>query len=347
MKTTCFHCGIPFTFLSQGFFLLKKAENDGRQMKELSNLGFLQQSMNTYYYHFEQFQELIAIMEACNKINMFEGVQVGISRTKETNKWFTFETFLLYLRNKEMIEFIQYGGMVSHLQPIVDMQNLGIYGYESLLRSEDEGANINPSQLFQLADRTGLHSLLDKRARETAIKTRHGSIPDGIKSFINFLPSTIYNPEYCLRHTFQIVEQYKVQPEDLVFEVVETEKIEDVHHLQSVLDRYKREGMKVALDDVGTGFATIDMLSRLQPDYVKIDREYISFCDRDGRKQNFLNEVIELAEKLGFIILAEGIERMEEWYYCRDAGIHLGQGYLIGKPSLHPKMTGTFWCEVQ
>ncbi|WP_456271760.1 EAL domain-containing protein [Bacillus sp. AK031] len=177
-----------------------------------------------------------------------------------------------------------------------------------------------------------MHSLLDQRAREAAIRCRKGNVENGIKSFINFLPSTIYNPEFCLKHTFSIVEKYKVDPSDLVFEVVETEKIVDIDHLKNVFAVYRREGMKVALDDVGSGFATLEMLGQIKPDYVKVDRSYVSHCDSIRENQAFLKEVSHISKELGIKVLAEGIERKEEFDYCKTVGIDLAQGYYIGKP---------------
>lgn len=236
------------------------------------------------------------------------------------------------LHNYVDIQFIQNGKMMSFLQPIVSLETNKIYGYESLLRSNEENYQLRPGHLFTLANEIGLHSRLDQRAREEAIKARSNVIPKGTKSFINFLPSTIYNPDFCLQHTFSLVEKYAIDPQDLVFEVVETERIDDVPHLLSVLKRYKQEGMKVALDDVGAGFATLDVLSSLQPDYVKVDRGYITNCHQDQEKQAFLYKVKNLSLDLGFKTLAEGIETKEEFDFCKNLGLDLAQGYYIQKP---------------
>jgi len=128
-----------------------------------------------------------------------------------------------------------------------------------------------------------------------------------------------------------------VKNQDVKSEVVESEKIDDIAHLQKVLSTYKREGMKVALDDVGSGFATLEVLKNLNPDYVKIDRHYIDHCDRDSLKQSFLSDVIHIAKELGITVLAEGIERQEEFDYCKHIGIDLAQGYFIGKPASKPQ----------
>lgn len=92
------------------------------------------------------------------------------------------------------------------------------------------------------------------------------------------LPYTIYVPEFCLKHTFKMVKEFEVDPNDIIFEVVETEKVSDVNHLKSIFNTYKSSGMKVALDDGGTGFSTLEMLTHLPPDYVKVDRSYTQNC---------------------------------------------------------------------
>ncbi|PLT34564.1 EAL domain-containing protein [Bacillus sp. V5-8f] len=236
--------------------------------------------------------------------------------------------------NHETVKIIQSTEFIGFFQPIVLLRDKSLFAYESLLR--DPLGRISPGQLFKVAQETGMQSLLDQKARETAIKGRVGKINNGIKSFINFLPSTIYNPDYCLRHTFHIVERYGINPEDLVFEVVETEKIDDIDHLKKIFRTYQNQGMAVALDDFGAGYSTLDVLVQLQPDYVKIDRSNIMFCDSDTGKQEFLKNVVHVARELNIRTLAEGVERVEELQFCKDIGIDLAQGYLIGRPEAEP-----------
>ncbi|WP_326932343.1 EAL domain-containing protein [Exiguobacterium aurantiacum] len=234
------------------------------------------------------------------------------------------------IANRDTIELIQHGEFESHLQPIIHLDTGERFGYEALLRSRND---ISPGELFRAANRFGLHSKLDQRARAEAIKATHHAVLPHEKTFINFLPSTIYNPDYCLQHTFEVIDRYNLSPERFIFEVVETEKVQDVAHLQHVFSTYKKRGMKVALDDVGAGFSTLDMLKRLEPDYVKIDRSYVSFCDQDTEKRAFLKNVRQLTRSMGITLLAEGVERIEEVDVCRELGFDLAQGYYFGKPS--------------
>ncbi|WP_442893560.1 EAL domain-containing protein [Bacillus sp. 2205SS5-2] len=99
-----------------------------------------------------------------------------------------------------------YAEWFSYVQPILGIDSQELYGYESLLRATGE-KSISPFSLFQTANRLGLHSLLDKRARESAIKSRRGQMPTGVKSYIYFSPSTIFNPSFYLKHKFQVVKR--------------------------------------------------------------------------------------------------------------------------------------------
>ncbi|WP_426451479.1 EAL domain-containing protein [Paenibacillus sp. S-38] len=244
--------------------------------------------------------------------------------------------FFARLENHSLVQLIMKAEFTSHMQPIVDMETGSIFAYEFLLRAAEDGPSFQPYQLFQTAQATGLHSFLDRAARISAIEVSARHLSPGTKRFVNFLPSSIYNPNYCLSHTFAAIDRCSLDPADFVFEVVETERIEDIAHLRSIFQVYREHGMKVALDDVGSGFSTLEVLTALQPDFVKIDRGLVDRCDQDEGKQERIREILKRAASFGASVLAEGMERREEWEYCRSAGIRLAQGYLLGKPAAAP-----------
>ncbi|MGP4062633.1 EAL domain-containing protein [Halobacillus sp. H74] len=105
---------------------------------------------------------------------------------------------------------MQDGSFKAHLQPIVDMKENRVFGYESLLRTENQ--IVAPGKLFEYAQSSGMQSMLDQKARRAAVKAKSDFLLPGQKIFINFLPSTIYVPEFCLQHTFQIVEEFNIDP---------------------------------------------------------------------------------------------------------------------------------------
>ncbi|REJ05397.1 EAL domain-containing protein [Halobacillus trueperi] len=333
MAKDCQYCGTSVFIPEQGALVLNSIHphQGGKEFP----LRLTYESPEAKVYSYKNKDELRLAL-----VDWFEGSTpdywVHILNT-ENSQSFPISIQHLYerLQSPELAELIHSGSFQSHLQPIVDMKNNRVYGYESLLRTKD--LSVPPGELFSYASRSGLQSMLDQKARRTAVKAKSEHLNAGDKIFINFLPSTIYVPEFCLKHTFQIVKEFNIDPEDLVFEVVETEKIDDVEHLKSILETYKASGMKVALDDVGSGYSTLEMLSLLQPDYLKIDRSYIQNCHSDVNNQAFLFDVMERAKQLNIHVLAEGIELQEEWEWLQQLGVDFGQGYYIGKPQAVPE----------
>ncbi|MDO7906779.1 EAL domain-containing protein [Paenibacillus sp. JX-17] len=284
-------------------------------------------------------EQLLYMLRSLRKLpeELKNGLTLSIDGSKSDipENWFPLSLMEQRVENYDIVSIIIDRQFTSHMQPIVD-RSQAVVGYEFLLRPSQGGAPFQPYKLFDVARTTGLHSFLDRAARISAIETGAQFLPRGFKRFINFLPSSIYNPEYCLTHTFEAIERLEQDPNDFVFEVVETEKIESMARLQRIFDVYRQNGISVALDDVGSGYSTVEVLRHLEPDYVKIDRGLVDGCDTDTEKQRQISEIIESASRFGGQVLAEGIERPEEFRFCREAGITLAQGYLFGKPTAHP-----------
>ncbi|WP_226583857.1 EAL domain-containing protein [Halobacillus litoralis] len=333
MAKDCQFCGTSVFIPKEGSIVAKHSDIDN--YFEGSSLSLVHENQDTLIYKYNSLSELKSALEVIFRESP-PSFWVHLLN-HESSHSFPISIQHLYERicHPELADIIHEGNFVAHLQPIMNMKSNEVYGYEALLRTKEY--KVNPGQLFAYASRSGLQSMLDQKARRAAVKAKSKYLVQGQKIFINFLPSTIYVPEFCLKHTFQIVEEFGISPSDLVFEVVETEKITDVQHLKSILDTYKSSGMKVALDDVGTGYSTLEMLSLLQPDYVKIDRSYVQDCHTNARNQEFLYKVMNHADQLGIDVLAEGIETKEEWDWLQELGADYGQGYYIGRPQAEPE----------
>ncbi|MFC4355426.1 EAL domain-containing protein [Chryseomicrobium palamuruense] len=221
-----------------------------------------------------------------------------------------------------------------HYQPILRSDG-ELFGYELLARFTDgEGNMVYPGELFQAARLRGRLYALDRVCRMAAV--RHAARLDKVKAFINFIPTSIYSPEFCLRSTMQLASQLNLDPQQLVFEVVETDKVDDVEHLKKILTYYKDKGFMYALDDVGEGFSTIELLTGIEPHYMKLDRKFVSDVHEDPEKQRVAHLFLEKARSMGTIPLAEGIEQQQEYQWLKDAGYVLFQGYYFGRPQSEP-----------
>lgn len=225
--------------------------------------------------------------------------------------------------------------ITSYFQPIVNEKE-EVFAYEILARfKREDGTLIYPSDIFMAAKNRGRLYALDRLCRMTAV--RNAVVLKNKKAFINFIPTSIYSPEYCLQSTVKIARETGVDPSQLVFEVVETEKVDDVEHLKRILTYYKERGFEYALDDVGEGFSTIEMLEDIAPHYMKLDMQFVQGVARDLKKQQTANQLLQKALKIDSIPLAEGVELREDFEWLKQTGYQLFQGYLFGKPAPSPE----------
>jgi len=234
------------------------------------------------------------------------------------------------LQSEWIDEVIRKELVTCHAQPIVD--NKGeIYAHEMLARFyREDGSVIYPGEIFGAARKRDRLYALDRICRMAAV--RAASFTDK-KAFINFIPTSIYSPEFCLKSTTRLADRLGVDPGRLVFEVVETENVEDTDHLKRILSFYKEKGFRYALDDVGEGYSTLELLSDLQPHYMKLDMKYVQGVAADPQKQKTASAFLAEAKKLGSVPLAEGIEAEEDFEWLKAKGYQLFQGYLFGKPA--------------
>ncbi|WP_052144890.1 EAL domain-containing protein [Halalkalibacter okhensis] len=292
------------------------------------------------YTSFEHLEEMVLKIRASfTKEEKEQLVGTYTDENKNQNRFVNMTSFPVLserLKNRDFVSIINKRMFTQHLQPIISLQQNDVFGYEFLLRPLPNGYPFSPGELFSFSQRAGLQSNLDSQARIASIEISSRLVKPGVKRFINFLPSSIYDPNHCLKSTFKAVEKYGVAPTDLVFEVVETEKIQNMDHLKMIFRTYQEHGMKVALDDLGSGFSSVEVLKELKPNFTKIDRSLIAYCDQDQEKQSRIKEILDIGNAYGMTVLAEGIERPEEAQFCQQVGISLAQGYFFGKPNDQP-----------
>lgn len=236
-----------------------------------------------------------------------------------------------------LVDLLAQSRLTTHFQPIFAAADPArVVAHECLLRGlEADGAIIPPGRLFGAAGAADLLFQLDRAARTTAIHTARQAGVDSLL-FINFTPSAIYDPANCLRTTLAVIEETGFPRDRIVFEVVESERIRDSNHLAGVLDWYREAGFRVALDDVGAGFASLNLLPALKPDFIKIDRELIEGVADDGFRGAIVGHLIGLAHDLGLQVVAEGLERPEDLAWLQAAGADLVQGFLLALPGPEP-----------
>ena len=247
--------------------------------------------------------------------------------------------FLAARRADWVLDLLRERRLTSLFQPIVEAADPGsVFAYEALLRGfGEDGRLIGPDRLFAAARDRDLLFQLDLAGRQTAIReiVRHGT---GGRVFVNFTPTSIYDPAFCLRSTVALVRESGLTPDRVVFEVIESEQVRDLGHLESILTVYRNYGFQVALDDLGAGYSSLNLMSRLRPDFVKLDRELIRGVDEDPYKAVIAEKLLELARQLGIRTVAEGVETDGELDWIRRHGADYAQGYRIAAPGSPPPL---------
>lgn len=247
---------------------------------------------------------------------------------KDMNYWIT------YFANEDIVEAIEYSRIKTLFQPILVNKTLEIYGHECLSRAYDrDGREISAARLFPISKHLDLSFNLDRQCRIQAIN-RAAELEKGCgKLFINFIPTVIYDPNVCLQTTHAAVKDVDIHPEDIVFEVVESDYVDDYNHLAEILDYYRNYGYNTALDDVGSGYSTLGKFDMLNTGFIKVDMDIIKRIHFDTSAQAYLNQILDLKEETGVMIIAEGIETQEVYDYIKDTEVDLVQGFLFAKPA--------------
>ncbi|HEX2730716.1 MAG TPA: EAL domain-containing protein [Polyangiaceae bacterium] len=208
-------------------------------------------------------------------------------------------------------------------QPIVNMQDGTVFGYEALLRCLDPRFK-GPVDLLRRAAECARTGALGRVVRQLAIP----SAPP-LPLFINIHPDE-FSESWLLRGDDPAFSH----PRDLYLEITETVPLGHFgkgHRLFETLQSHPR--LHLVVDDLGAGFSNLKRIADLEPEVVKVDRELVTGIGTCSRQRRLLKAIVRLCEDLGARVVAEGIETVDEYLAVRDAGAHFGQGYLLARPA--------------
>lgn len=228
--------------------------------------------------------------------------------------------------------------LTTHFQPIVEARSSQrVFAHECLARGrERNGALVTPTEALRAARAAGLLSHFDRTARLCAVRAAAEHQLEGLL-FMNVNPNAIHDPASCMASTMDALARAHIGPERVVFEVTETEDVTDPEHLLGLLTFCRQNGFRVALDDLGAGYSSVRLLTRLKPDFVKLDRELVEGVDVDGFKARFVEKLIDVSRSLGIPIVAEGVETLREWQWITARAVDYVQGFYVAEPSEPPR----------
>lgn len=235
-------------------------------------------------------------------------------------------------------DIISENRLTSVFQPIINCDAQGrLFGYEALMRAEDQGRTILPAQLLDVARRADMHFQLDRLACQRTILDA-SQYKLCAKLFINIMPATFYDAEFSLSESVGVLHETGLTPGQIVFEIVESEHITDWARARRVLDRYRAAGFEIAIDDLGSCYSSLRRINELRPNYVKLDMELVRDVHTDGYRATLVSKILETARALDIKSVAEGIESPEEFNWMAAHGADFAQGFYISRPVLPPEI---------
>ena len=221
-------------------------------------------------------------------------------------------------------------------QPIVELRQSSISGYEALMRGDCDGELRSPEVLLDLARYSGRMAELERLAALSAIAAFGKQRLEG-RLFVNLSASAIL--DFAADRggaLFEAAVRAGVAPSSLYFELTEHERVEDPDRLARALEPFKAQGIGLALDDFGDGRSSLRLWAQLEPDIVKLDKFFTRGINQDSRRVDVVRSILTLSERFGSRIVVEGLETVEELAVVRDLGCTFGQGYLLGRPAPEP-----------
>jgi EAL domain-containing protein (putative c-di-GMP-specific phosphodiesterase class I) len=235
-------------------------------------------------------------------------------------------------RDRRFLDLILTEDVTILYEPIVSLETHEPLGYEALVRGPWDSTLHSPGALFQMAEEVGLVYELDCLCRRVALRSARGLEP-GKKLFLNCLPTAIHDPAFRGDVLRQTLEQLRLRPSDVVFEISEKESIGNFAVFREARDYYADLGFQIALDDTGVAYGSLEAVMELSPDFIKVDMSLVRGVDTDPPRQELLRALHSVASSIDARIIAEGIETREELAALQRLGIPYGQGYLFGRPA--------------
>jgi blue light- and temperature-responsive anti-repressor len=212
-------------------------------------------------------------------------------------------------------------------QPIADISSRSVFAYEALARGI---GGESAASVFATIPAAQMHAF-DHAARLAAVKL---AARLGLKEklSLNVMPGCIESMPESLDRLRECAIQSGLSPSQLVLEITEGEAIQRPKEFTRLLDRYRAQGVRMAIDDFGAGYSGLNLLASFQPDLVKLDMYLVRDIDTTGPRQAIARAVLQVCDDLGIEVIAEGVETIGEYQWFRRVGVRLFQGYLLRRP---------------
>jgi len=269
---------------------------------------------------------------------MYHAKENGKSQYKVFDKKLHEKALHLLQRETDLRKAIHKREFETHYQPIVSLKTRSVVGFEALIRwNHPQLGLIYPGSFISIAEETGLiipitRLMVEEACRDLKIwqdRIRH---VQKLTMNVNISSRHFLQPS-LLNDLKDVLQRVDLSPDHLKLEITETALMEDVEETVRLVHRMRDFGLQIVIDDFGTGYSSLSYLQRLPIDTLKVDRSFVSrIQDTPDGNRNIVEAIISLAHRLDMIVVAEGVETLEQYTILLDMNCQFGQGYLFSKP---------------
>ncbi len=271
----------------------------------------------------------------CAEIVMFKAKSKG----KDAIQYFDgaiLEDFLQTVNIQTMLrEVVFEQNFTMNYQPQYYAEDKRLRGVEALIRwKDDEGDSISPAVFIPIAEKNGTIVPIGNWVIEKSVQTyAHWRDTYHYPMLLSLNVSAVQcKQKDFIESLLQIIQKYDVSPEEIELEITETILIEDFGYISGRLTRLRETGVKISLDDFGTGFSSLSYLKGLPIDTLKIDKSFVDTMLTDNNTKIIIESIIYMVKRLGYETIAEGVETEEQFAYLKDLSCDIIQGYYLGRP---------------
>ena len=320
-------------------FVLEKEESEERIASYVKNLQDYIKFKKLRMSNIEYDTSLIAVV-VCDDDNVLESMKVGMHTLLKDKKKFVLANGFAKLeadrveQNIRTIDMIKGAiateNVVSFFQPIVDNQTKEIIKYESLVRIIDkDGKVITPYFFLDIAKKGKYYYQITSIVLENSFK----ALMKTDKEISINMSILDIEKEITIRRLFELLEVHKKDAHRVVLELLEDEEVHDFTKVKQFIKDVKAYGIKIAIDDFGSGYSNFERLLDYEPDIIKIDGSLVKNIVKDKLSRNIVETIVAFAKKQNMKIIAEFVENEETYELVRDLGVDYTQGYYFAKPT--------------
>ncbi len=235
---------------------------------------------------------------------------------------------------RAVIKAIENDEFVPYYQPKVDINTKKLIGSEALVRWIRDGKVVPSNEFIPLCERTGIIVNIDLLMLEKVLQFLKENLDAGIKCTpisINFSRLHLNSPDFINKLTSRI-QHYQVPPELIEVELTESAFFDNLNLIHSFTTQLHEHGIRMAMDDFGSGYSSLNMLKDIPIDVLKIDKEFLSTKENKHRQEIIFRSIVSMANNLGIQIVVEGVETIENIELMKRSQCYIAQGYYFARP---------------